>query len=266
LPGDGGRECLQLVLATAKIKYTTKISESYQNRIKTVSKTFDILLPVTAQGTSSCFREWCSRVKSQYGSVNEEETRFCGKHLVSGSSLEKARYLFRYAGRLYAPFEDLSDTITETGLNIEDLLRRYEEYLRENRDWLLRDVPRRVSDLRIYEAIYHFNLYRYLASFLEDYGGRVVPEFPTGNGKVDLLIEYAGRQYAVEVKSYANLPAYKAALRQAARYGQQLGLEKITLALFVEAMDETNRARYEVVYEDEETGVTVTPVFVATGE
>jgi archaellum component FlaF (FlaF/FlaG flagellin family) len=37
------------------------------------------------------------------------------------------------------------------------------------------------------------------------------------------------------------------------------------MAFFVEAVDDANRARYEVVYEDEATGVEVTPVFVATG-
>ena len=52
---------------------------------------------------------------------------------------------------------------------------------------------------------------------------------------------------------------------QAARYGQQLGLTEITLALFVEAVDDANRAKYEAVYEDQETGVTVRPVFVETG-
>lgn len=176
-----------------------------------------------------------------------------------------AHTLFRHVGQLYAPFEDLDDTITPERLHVKQLLRRYEVYLRENRAWLLRDAPRRTTDLRIYEAVYHFNLYRYLASFLDDYGGRVTPEFPTGNGKVDLLIKYAGQEYAIEVKSYASLPAYKAALRQAARYGRQLELAEITLAFFVDAMDDANRARYEAVYQDQDTGVTVTPVFVATG-
>ena len=37
------------------------------------------------------------------------------------------------------------------------------------------------------------------------------------------------------------------------------------LALFVEAVDDANRAKYETVYVDEETGVVVRPVFVETG-
>jgi hypothetical protein len=54
-------------------------------------------------------------------------------------------------------------------------------------------------------------------------------------------------------------------LRQAARYGAQLGLGEITLAMFVERVDDENRARFEVEYVDEETGVRVQPVFVETG-
>lgn len=59
---------------------------------------------------------------------------------------------------------------------------------------------------------------------------------------------------------------YREALMQAARYAQQLGLHEITLALFVEAVDDANRAKYEAVYVDAATGVTVRPVFVETGE
>ncbi|MBN1486779.1 MAG: AAA-like domain-containing protein [Anaerolineae bacterium] len=176
-----------------------------------------------------------------------------------------ARTLFRDTGQLIPPFADLSDTITNTMLDLRNLLRYYEQYLQKNRDWLLKDVPRRQTDMRIFEAVYHFNLYRYLISFLENYNGRVIPEFPTGNGKVDLLIEYVGQQYAIEIKSYANLRAYKLALEQAARYGGQLGLNEITLVLFIEAIDKQNREKYEVAYVDTQTGVSVNPVFVVTG-
>ena len=92
--------------------------------------------------------------------------------------------------------------------------------------------------------MYHFNLYAYLERFLRPYGGRVAPEFPTGNGQVDLLITHAERQYALEVKSYATQPDYRRALQQAAHYGRQLGLSEITLVFFVEAIDATNRAKY----------------------
>jgi hypothetical protein len=71
--------------------------------------------------------------------------------------------------------------------------------------------------------------------------------------------------YGIEVKSFSTQYAYRQALRQVARYGQSLGLREMTLALFVEAVDDANRAKYEALYQDEGTGVTVRPVFVETG-
>ena len=56
--------------------------------------------------------------------------------------------LFRDVGRVYEPFEDLNNIITQDSLNVENLLHRYEEYLQENRGWRLKDVPRRKTDLR----------------------------------------------------------------------------------------------------------------------
>ncbi len=44
-----------------------------------------------------------------------------------------------------------------------------------------------------------------------------------------------------------------------------MGLEEIALALFVEVVGDADRAKYEIVYADTETGVKVTPVFVETG-
>ncbi len=163
--------------------------------------------------------------------------------------------------RLYDPFADLSDTITEDTLFVPALLRRAETYFRENRGWLFRNAPRR-ADMRLYEAVYHFNLYVYLRDFMRR-RGQVWPEFPTGNGKVDLMIRYAGRLYAIEVKSFTDAYAYREALGQAAHYAQQLGLTEITLALFIDTpVDDANRAKYEAIYVDIETGVTVQPVFV----
>jgi hypothetical protein len=184
---------------------------------------------------------------------------FVQKRLFSHFATE----LFREPGRLYDPFEDLSDTITDVSLDVPNLLRRYERYLQRNRAWLLKDAPRR-ADLRIYEAVYHFNLFTFLSRFMQRRDAQVYPEFPTGNGKVDILIKYAGQVYALEVKSYADELAYRAALQQAAAYGRQLGLTEIVLAFFVERVDDASRQKYEAIYLDPTTGVAVRPAFVQT--
>ncbi len=172
--------------------------------------------------------------------------------------------LFDYTGDLFDPFEDLSDTITDDTVTIKNLLRRYQTWLKKNRSWLLEGAPRR-KDLRIFEAVYHFNLYRYLYDFLESKRGRVHPEFPTGNGQIDLFITCNGRTYGIEVKSFSDEFAYKEALAQAAAYGKQLGLSEIILAFFVEYVDDANRQKYEKDHMNKEYGVKVIPVLVETG-
>ncbi len=175
-----------------------------------------------------------------------------------------SRELFRYMGKLREPFEDLSDTFTDVGLNIKGLMKRFETHLNKNHQWLLEDAPRR-KDLRIFEAVYHFSLYRFLYDFLGERKARVYPEFPTGNGKVDLVIKYNGEMHALEVKSYKDETAYYEALDQAARYGRQLGLSEISLVFFIEYIDDKNREKFEADYLDESAGVLVKPIFVATG-
>jgi len=176
-----------------------------------------------------------------------------------------ARELYPEMDGLYSPFEDLSDTITDNSIDIHRLIQRHEKYLQANREMVLKDVPRRKKDLRVYEAIFHFHLYVYLLSFFRGYDVRVLPEFPTGNGEIDLLIRYAGQLFGLELKSFANQRSYREALKQAAKYGKKLGVSAIWLVLFVETIDDKNRQQFEVVYTDQKTGVVVHPLFVQTG-
>jgi hypothetical protein len=177
-----------------------------------------------------------------------------------------ARELYQEMDSLYDPFEDLSDTITDNSINIRQLLVRYEQYLHDNRDMILKDAPRRKKDLRIYEAVFQFHLYLYLVSFLRSYEAQIYPEFPAGNGQIDLLIRYAGQLFGLELKSFANQRSYQKALDQAAKYGQELSVTEIWLVLFIENVDDKNRQLFEADYVDNERGVTVHPLFVQTGK
>ncbi|MEZ4864658.1 MAG: AAA-like domain-containing protein [Caldilineaceae bacterium] len=173
--------------------------------------------------------------------------------------------IFHDTGALYPPFTKLTNIVTPTGLHIKNMLRLYEQYVQQNHNWLFQEAPRR-SDLRLYEAVYHFNLFMWLTRFLQRTGGRVHPEFPTGNGQIDLLIRYQQQLYGLELKSFRSDFEYNAALVQSARYAYQLQLATITVVFFVEAVDNENRAYYETPYQDATTNVTVEPVFVTTVE
>ena len=172
--------------------------------------------------------------------------------------------LFKDLGTLVDPFINLDNVITDTDLNIPNLLKLYQAYLEKNKNWLFQSVPRR-TDMRIYEAVYHFNLFSYLDAFLRNPGGRVYPEFPTGNGKIDLIITYHKNRYGLELKSFTHEREYRVSLERAAQYGKQLGLPVIYLVSFVEYIDAANREKFEKEYVDKHTNTKVVPVFIVSG-
>ncbi len=73
------------------------------------------------------------------------------------------------------------------------------------------------------------------------------------------------RLYLIEVKSFTNFPLFKQALHQSAKYAQSMNCKEITLAVFVEHIPDEARKKYEQPQLHEETGVTVQPVFIVTG-
>jgi diguanylate cyclase (GGDEF)-like protein len=172
--------------------------------------------------------------------------------------------IFKEMGKLVDPFLDLDHVVTPERLEIRELMKVYQAYLEKNRDWLFKNAPRR-SDNRLYEAVFHFNLYAYLDRFLQNKNGSVYPEFPTGNGKIDLVVNYAGTFYGIELKSFVDQATHRLAVKQAARYGKQLNLDEIYLAMFMDHVDEKNRQKLEVDLKDDDTGVTVKPILIRTG-
>lgn len=167
-------------------------------------------------------------------------------------------------GNLTDALMDIDDIVTPTGLDIFRLMRLYQDYLDKNKSWLFKKAPRR-SDERVFEAVFHFNIYSYLRGLLLGSRVDVVPEFPTGNGKIDLLIFYNDCRYGIELKSFSNKAAYRNALVKAAHYGKQLGLSEIFLVSFIESIEEEKRSTYEQPYVDSASEVTVKPFFIQTG-
>lgn len=148
------------------------------------------------------------------------------------------RHFSKTLGQLYGDllvdsFQDLTPIINAEGINITRLLELYQEYYTLNRERLIEYAQRRV-DLQIMEVVYPFQFYSWLDSFLIRKKGRVIPEFPTGNGKIDLLIHYAGYRYGLELKSFSDLTDLKSSIQQASDYGKSLGLNTITLVVFID--------------------------------
>ncbi|HLP60845.1 MAG TPA: AAA-like domain-containing protein [Candidatus Deferrimicrobium sp.] len=170
-----------------------------------------------------------------------------------------ANQIFSYLGQLIHPLDTMKDAVDEENLYIPNIIKRYQAYLTKNQGIFFKDVPRRKKDMRIYEAIYHFNLFRYLYDLLKKRGVEVIPEFPTGNGKIDLILKYRKKTYALELKSFSDMYAFEKGIEQAAEYGQRIGQKEISLVVFVE-LSEAESKQLENVIEKNGVKVTVLPV------
>lgn len=137
------------------------------------------------------------------------------------------------------PLDELND-VFGTNLNLSSLLERYQNYLQRLKakglnPW--KKQPRRQTDLHLTEVVGHFHLYAWLQAAI----GRqcvVSPEFPTGNGKVDLHVRCETKRAIIEVKSFVSAYQLKEDREKAAQYAQRLGLPAVTLAIFVPLEDE----------------------------
>jgi len=156
--------------------------------------------------------------------------------------------------------DSLADVFTPEGINAPKLLERYRGYLKRLKakgidPWV--GQPRR-TDLKLTEAVGHFHLYAWLRNAVTGYDCWITPEFPTGNGRVDLALKTRDHTAIIEVKSLmttAQLPRYR---EQVARYAKKLGLLHATLVVFAPVEDDA--VLMPLMGDEEHDGVRVTTV------
>jgi len=140
----------------------------------------------------------------------------------------------RMTGMAVDPLDDLADVFGGETLNLPSLLDRYKAYLVRMKAKGLnpfKDQPRR-TDLHYTEAVGHFHLYAWMKQAVEDICV-ISPEFPTGNGKVDLHLKCRDKSGIIEIKSFKSHTGTQDAILQAAAYARSLDLTSVTIALFV---------------------------------
>ena len=139
------------------------------------------------------------------------------------------------------PLDELTEVFSGTTISLPALLTKYKDYLARLKaqginPWI--NQPRRKTDLKLTEAVGQFHLF----SWLKDVVGEhciVSPEFPTGNGKVDLHLRCGHQQGIIEVKSFVKHAQIKHDKKQAADYAKNLGIDSVTIALFIPVLEET---------------------------
>ncbi len=159
--------------------------------------------------------------------------------------------------------DELEDVFEEDRVNLRALIDRYRDYLKRLKQKGLKPfkkMPRR-SDLNIYEAIGHFHLYHWLMNAIGD-DCYIIPEFPTGNGKVDLHIKYGNKKGIIEIKSFESMSKLKRGIEQAAKYSKQMGIKDVVLVLFLTGVSEEEAMSLQGEKEIQGVRVTVEPVVI----
>lgn len=159
------------------------------------------------------------------------------------------------------PLDELEDVFESAELNVTALLERYKDYLARLKakgvnPW--KDQPRR-KDLHYTEAVGHFHLYHWLQNAI----GRfciISPEFPTGNGKVDLHLKCGEKSGLIEVKSFGGALQLKEARKQAAAYAYQCGFKSVAMALFAPVDDEAVLEKLSTIEKIDDVSVQVTAI------
>lgn len=157
--------------------------------------------------------------------------------------------------------DTLEDVFQGSDLNLKVLLERYKDYLKRLKSKGLnpwKGQPRR-ADLHYTEAVGHFHLYMWLQRAIGN-DCVISPEFPTGNGKVDLHLRCAEGEGIIEVKSFTRASDIKRFKNEAAKYAENLNKGSVTIALFVPTEEEHILEQFS--FEEIINNVTVTVVAI----
>ena len=115
--------------------------------------------------------------------------------------------------------------IDEDGyLDMPLVLKQFQEFYRRNSEaWRERYLFK--------ESAHHLLLMAFLQRIINS-GGDIVREMAVGNGRIDLLVRFKGREYALELKVLRNNHTTEEGLEQLNRYLDRLGLNEGFLVLF----------------------------------
>ena len=141
-------------------------------------------------------------------------------------------------------YSDLQWYIRDGKLDMDALLKAFQEFYRENSEaWLgrydFREVGRQLLLIAFLQRIVNG-------------GGRVEREMAVGNGRTDMVLEYAGERFVIELKlRYQDWDEAKG-ITQLARYLTRLGLQQGYLLLFETnpEVDWETRLRWDQLEQD----------------
>jgi len=90
----------------------------------------------------------------------------------------------------------------------------------------------------------------------------VSPEFPTGNGRVDIHLRCNKKEGVIEVKSFRDMLTLKQSILQASEYARLLKLGSIILVVFLTGVSEDEAMQLKAVRKINGVTVYIKPVLI----
>jgi len=165
------------------------------------------------------------------------------------------------SARYFEPDEPLQKYYQDEkkeALNLFEIVQNYQRYVNRRGSQAFRHARERADGTKV-EAAYHYSLDAYLNSAVYSLGGATFVEFPTGNGKTDIFVQYKNQRSVIEIKNYQNPAQVEQGKQQLARYAKTEGLCEAYLVIFTEVHP---RDRLDVHAEEKIDGITIRSVLV----
>ena len=90
----------------------------------------------------------------------------------------------------------------------------------------------------------------------------VSPEFPTGNGRVDIHLRCNNKEGVIEVKSFRDMLTLEQSILQASEYARLLNLSSIVLVVFLTGVSEDEAMQLKAMREINGVTVYIEPVLI----
>ncbi|MGE5340356.1 MAG: AAA family ATPase [Candidatus Omnitrophota bacterium] len=133
---------------------------------------------------------------------------------------------------------------TNGELDMDKLLREFQKFYRRNSEaWLGR--------FEYKESAQHLLLMAFLQRVINS-GGEIIREMALGNGRIDMLVQFRGQEFALELKIKRDNYTLEDGKEQLDRYLDRLGLKKGYLVIFDPSDIEWEKKIYmnEISYND----------------
>lgn len=138
-------------------------------------------------------------------------------------------------GSIFFRTADFDDFFTKEGrINFDELISNFKEYVKRRSFKYFREKDETTGEYKqIKEAALVYAFETYIQYFLNTIGGKSYLEAHTGLGRTDLIVNYNGNEYIVEVKIFRDSFQYKTGKKQLAYYCNSLNVKEGVYLVFV---------------------------------